>query len=191
MRSLRLFSASMASLIMFLAVTLTAVQAQAASTTLKWSSIVGATVFGDVVGVGSGAVDTAGPWNTTKGTASVDLTNGKVTFSVTGLILAVGAAPADQMSGLGIGTSAGITEIEGTLVCNVDGTVAGSGGDSVTVDTGSVALSFQGNASFKGSFSSIPAACTTAPSDTAFLIRIVEPAEFGGLYIAFGAVLTF
>jgi hypothetical protein len=188
MRSLRLFRASIASLIMFLAVTLTTVQAQAASTTLKWANIVGAAVFGDQLGVGSGAVDGAAPWNTTKGSASVNLMSGKVRFSVTGLVLAVGSA-ASQF-GLGIGTSGGVTKVEGTLVCNVDGLAAGGSGNSVDVDIASVALSFQGNASFSGSFSSIPAACTSAPTDTAFLIRIVDPVGFEGLYIAFGAVLT-
>ncbi len=190
MRSLRPFSASMASLIIFLAVTF-AVQAQAASTTLKWGNIVGTAVFGDQVGVGSGAVDGAAPWNATKGSASVDLASGKVKFSVTGLILAVGSASADSLFGLGIGTSGGVTEVEGTLVCNVDGLTAGGSGNSVDVDTGSVAFSFQGNASFNGSFSSIPAVCTSAPADTAFLIRVVDPVGFAGLYIAFGAVLTF
>jgi len=188
MRSLKLISASMASLFMLLGLTLTAIQAQAASTTLKWGNIVGTAVFGDVVGVGSGAVDGAAPWNTTKGAASVNLTSGKTSFSVTGLILAVGAAPADSLSGLGIGTSAGVTEVKGTLVCNVDGT---HGANSATVDTSSVALSFQGNATFKGTLSSIPAECTSAPGDTAFLIRIVDPAPEADLYIAFGAVLTF
>jgi len=190
MRSCRLFSASMASLIMFLAVTLTTVQAQAANTTLKWANIVGAAGFGDQVGVGSGAVDGAAPWTTTKGSATVNLTSGKVKFSVTGLVLAVGSAPAASQFGLGIGTSGGVTKVEGTLVCNVDGLTAGGAGNSVELDTGSVALSFQGNASFSGSLSSIPAVCTSAPNDTAFLIRIVDPVSFEGLYIAFGAVLT-
>ena len=196
MKSFRLFSARMAGLFILLGLTLSAVQAQAASTTLKWSNIVGTAVFGDQVGVGSGAVDGAAPWNTPKGSASVNLTSGKVKFSVTGLILAVGSASATEappsgLSGLVIGTSGGVTEVEGTLVCNVDGLTTGGGGNSVDVDTGSVALSFQGNASLTGTFSSIPAVCTSAPGDTAFLIRIVDPVGFAGLYIAFGAVLTF
>jgi hypothetical protein len=188
---LKPFSARMANLFILLGLTLSAVQAQAASTTLKWGNIVGTAVFGDQVGVGSGLVDGAAPWNTTKGSASVNLTSGKVKFSVTGLILSVGSAPADSLFGLGIGTSGGVTKVEGTLVCNVDGLTAGGSGNSVDVDTGSVALSFQGNASFSGSFSSIPAVCTSAPADTAFLIRIVDPVGFAGLYIAFGAVLSF
>ena len=187
MRFLRLFSASMASLVMMLGLTLSAVQAQAA--TIKWGNIVGTAVFGDVVGVGSGQIDGAAPWNTTKGTASVNLQNRQVTFNVQGLVLAVGSAPALRLFGLGIGTSAGVTEVKGTLVCNVDGTVEASG-NSVSVDTGSVALSLQGNAQFEGSFSFIPAACKSAPDDTAFLIRIVQPSADADLYIAFGAVLV-
>jgi hypothetical protein len=190
MKFWKLFSASMASVIMLLALTLTAVQARAASTTLKWGNIVGATGFGDQVGIGSGAVDGAAPWSTTKGSASVNLTSGKVKFSVTGLVLAVGSAPTASQFGLGIGTSGGVTKVEGTLVCNVDGLTAGGSGNSVDVDTGSVALSLQGNASFSGSLNSIPAVCASAPTDTAFLIRIVDPVGFEGLYIAFGAVLT-
>ena len=186
MKSVRLLSA--ANLFILIGLTLSAVQAQAASTTLKWGNIVGTAVFGDTVGVGSGAVSGAAPWNTSKGSASVDLTSGKVSFSVTGLILSVGSAPGIPLFGLGIGTSGGVTAVEGTLVCNVDGM---HGANSALVDTDSTPLSFQGNASLKGTFGSIPAVCTTAPSDTAFLIRIVDPVGFAGLYIAFGAVLSF
>jgi len=195
MKSLRLFSASVANIVLMLGLMLSAVPAQAASTTLKWGNIVGTTVFGDVVGVGTGKVDGAAPWYTVKGTASVDLSSGKTSFSVTGLSLAVGSAPASAappsgLTGLGIGTPSGVTEVEGTLVCNVDGLTTGSLGDSVLVDTGSVALSAQGDASFTGTLT-IPAVCTSAPGDTAFLIRIVDPVGFAGLYVAFGAVLSF
>jgi hypothetical protein len=190
MKSLRLFSASVASIVLMLGLMLSAVPAQAASTTLKWGNIVGTTVFGDVVGVGTGKVDGAAPWYTVKGTASVDLSSGKTSFSVTGLSLAVGSAPANSLFGLGIGTPSGVTEVEGTLVCNVDGLTTGSLGNSVLVDTGSVALSAQGDASFTGTLT-IPAVCTSAPGDTAFLIRIVDPVGFAGLYVAFGAVLSF
>ena len=51
----------------------------------------------------------------------------------------------------------------------------------------SVALDAQGNAQFNGHIS-IPAVCSSAPEDTAFLIRIVLPVGFENLYIAFGAV---
>ena len=174
---------------MLLGLTLSAVQAQAEE--IKWERIAGTTVFGDVVGVGTDQVAGAAPWTTTDGMAKVDLASGKVKFKVRGLVLAVDSAPADSLFGLGIGTTATVTEVKGTLVCNVDGLTTGGGGNSVDVDTGSVALSFQGNASLTGTFSSIPAVCTSAPGDTAFLIRIVDPVGFAGLYIAFGAVLTF
>ena len=88
--------------------------------------------------------------------------SGKVKFKVQGLVLAVGSASADKLFGLGIGTPAGVTEVEGTLVCNVDGTV-GMTGNSVVVDD-SVALDAQGDARFNGTIS-IPAACSSAPDD--------------------------
>ena len=185
MRFLRLFSASIASLFMLLGLTLSAVQAQAQE--IKWERIVGAAVFGDVVGVGTDKVAVAAPWTTTDGMAKVDLASGKVKFKVRGLVLAVGSAPADSLFGLGIGTTATVTEVKGTLVCNVDGLTTGSSGQSVVVDTDSVALDAQGNARFNGHVS-IPAVCSSAPEDTAFLIRIVSPAGFENLYIAFGAV---
>jgi hypothetical protein len=184
MKFLRLFSASAAGLFMLLGLTLSAVQAQAEE--IKWERIVGLQVAGDLVGVGSGQVTGAAPWTTTDGRAKVDLKSGKVKFKVQGLVLAVGSASADQLFGLGIGTPAGVTEVEGTLVCNVDGTV-GMTGNSVVVDTDSVALDAQGDAQFNGRIS-IPAACSSAPDDTAFLIRIVLPKVFAGAYIAFGAV---
>lgn len=191
MNSLRLFSARMAGLFILLGLTLSAVQAQAASTALKWGTIVGTTTFGDVVGVGTGAVDAAAPWYTVKGSASVNLTTKKVSFSVTGLTLAVGSAPSVPLSGLVIGTPAGVTQITGTLVCNVDGTVASSTGNSVKMNTEAVGLDSKGNASLKSSFSSIDPSCISNPGDTAFLITIAEPVPDAGLYIAFGAVLTF
>jgi hypothetical protein len=187
MRFLRLFSASMASLFMLLGLTLCAVQAQAQE--IKWRNIVGTTVFGDVVGVGTDKVAGAAPWSTTEGMAKVDLASGKVKFKVRGLVLAVGSAPADSLFGLGIGTPSGVTEVKGTLVCNVDGLTPGSLGQSAVVDTGEVTLDAQGNARFDGHFAgSVPAVCSSAPEDTAFLIRIVLPVGFANLYIAFGAV---
>ena len=103
-------------------------------------------------------------------------------------MLAVGSVPAVPLSGLGIGTPAGVTQVKGTLVCNVDGMTNGSP-DSVAIDTRAVPLDAQGDAQFFGSFvTSIPAVCSAAPRDTAFLIRIVEPDADANLYIAFGAV---
>ena len=114
MRFSRLFSASVASLFMLLGLTLSAVHAQAQE--IKWERIVGAQVFGDVVGVGTDKVAVAAPWTTTDGMAKVDLASGKVKFKVRGLVLAVGSAPADSLFGLGIGTTATVTEVKGTLV---------------------------------------------------------------------------
>jgi hypothetical protein len=45
----------------------------------------------------------------------------------------------------------------------------------------------QGDAKFNGNVGPLPVACINEP-DIAFLIRIVTPAEFGGLWIAVGAV---
>ena len=93
------------------------------------------------------------------------------------------------LSGLGIGTSAGVTMVKGTLICNVSGT-SGTGKVPVEDDTDPVPLSFQGNARFHGSLvSPIPSVCLTNPDDTAFVIRIVEPSAFFDLWIGFGGVL--
>jgi hypothetical protein len=176
----------MAILFVLFGLNLSVVQAQAEE--IKWERIVGIQQTGDLVGVGTGQVTGAAPWVTTDGTASVDLTNEKVQFKVRGLVLSVGSVPEDKLFGLGIGTAAGVTEVKGTLVCNVDGTTAGSP-NSVVVDTNEVALDAEGDAQFNGHFAnSIPAACSSAPKDTAFLIRIVSPAPEENLYIAFGAV---
>lgn len=155
---------------------------------LKWAQMFGLVESGNTVGVGTGTVAGAAPWVVTSGRAHVDLATGKVDFRVHGLVLAVGSAQAGSslLSGLGIGTNAGVTEVKGTLVCNV----SGASGDSTLTDTAAVPLSFQGNAKFSGRFTSIPAICTTAPSDTAFLIRIVSPAGFADLWIAAGGVLS-
>jgi hypothetical protein len=169
---------------MLLGLTLSAVQAQAQE--INWKRIVGIVQTADLVGVGTGRVTGAAPWITTRGMANVDLANGAVKFKVQGLVLSVGSVPGDKLFGLGIGTTAGVAEVKGTLVCNVDGMTDGST-NSVVVDTDAVALDAQGDAQFKGTIS-IPAICTSAPEDTAFLIRIVAPAPEENLYIAFGAV---
>jgi hypothetical protein len=174
--------------------------ASSATTTqlLQWKTIFGIKESGDVVGVGTpgtgtGAITGGAPWETLGGSAAVDLANGDVNFEVEGLILAVGTnfVSGDSFvtppaSGLPIGTPAGITEVKGTLVCNVSGT----GGPSVWVDTPVTTLDAQGNAHFSGSFSSsIPSDCTTDPTtNDAFLIRIGNSGEFEGVWIAFGGV---
>ena len=187
MRTLKRFGASAATLSMLLALTLSAVSARAQ--VIQWKNIVGTRQTFDLVGVGTGQVMGAAPWVTTNGTAKVYLVAGNASFQVSGLVLAVGSVPAVPLSGLLIGTAAGVTKVKGTLVCNVSGTTSGST-DSVEVDTSPVALDNQGDAQFNGSFvSSVPTICSAAPWNTAFLIRIVEPAADADLYIAFGAVL--
>jgi hypothetical protein len=136
------------------------------------------------VGSGSGTV-TGGflPWTTTEGAARVDLRNGKIEFVVRGLVFA-GGGP-----GITIGTAAPVTAVNGTLVCDVDGSA--SGGNSVLVQTSSVPLTSTGDAFFSGKLSSLPAVCMSEP-DVAFLVRVTA---FGsattatGPWIANGAVL--
>lgn len=170
---------------------------------LQWQTILGIKQSGDVVGVGTpgagtGAISGGAPWETLGGFAKVNLNNGHVKFDVDGLILAVGSVfelggsdfstPPTGFSGLPIGTPAGITDVKGTLVCNVMGD---QGSSSVWVDTPVTTLDAQGNAHFKGSFtSSIPSQCSTNSAlDDAFLIRIGS-GNFAGAWIAFGAVLS-
>ena len=160
---------------------------------LQWQTIAGIQVLGDVVGVGtpgvgSGAITGGAPWNTLGGFAKVNLNNGRVKFDVNGLILAVGSASQVGLSGLPIGTPAGVTAVKGTLVCNVTGD---QGSSSLSVDTPVTTLDAQGNADFKGGFtSSIPSECSiNSASDDAFLIRIGS-GPFAGAWIAFGAVLS-
>ena len=149
---------------------------------VAWQRIVGLQVAGDLVGSGTGTVTGAVPWTTTNGNAEADLDSGNVRFQVEGLVLAVGSAGA--LTGLPIGTTAGVTEIKGTLVCGVNGSV---GGNSVLIDTPAVPLNGLGNASFAGNVGSLPAVCDAASND-AFLIRIVDPVAFADAWIAFGAV---
>jgi hypothetical protein len=102
---------------------------------VAWQRIVGLQVAGDLVGAGTGTVTGAVPWTTTSGNAEVDVNSGNVRFQVEGLVLAVGSAGA--LTGLPIGTTAGVTEVKGTLVCGVNGS---AGGNSTLIDTPSVSL---------------------------------------------------
>jgi hypothetical protein len=153
---------------------------------VQWHRIFGIPEAFNVVGSGTGAVGGGAPWTTTSGHAEVDLKTGSIDFRVKGLVLAVGGNATAKLSGLDIGTPAGVTQVKGTLVCNVSGAV--NSGNSVLVDTGSVPLSAQGNASFTGMVGPLPSECGT--SDIAFLIRIVQPMAFANLWIAAGGVLT-
>jgi hypothetical protein len=120
------------------------------------------------------------------GGAKVSLDTGKVQFQVKGLVLAAGSNAAFGLSGLPIGTPDGVTQVEGTLVCDVDGSAGG--GTSVVVNTSAVTLSPTGDAQFSGNVGPLPAVCSSEP-DIAFLIRIFSPAAFRGVWIANGAVL--
>src|SRR5712692_8424519 len=124
----------------------------AAGQELRWKTIMGVKQLGDQVGVGSTFQTGAGngfalggaPWETIGGSADVNLSNGKVNFDVKGLILAVWSVPSLAVAGVPIGTPGPVTEVKGTLVCDVDGTA--NGGSSALVDTIPTTLDAQGNA---------------------------------------------
>jgi len=165
--------------------------AQAQTGTVIWERIVGIVQTMDLVGVGPvqpgsgpGSALGAAPWVTTRGNARVKLLAGEVNFHVEGLVLAVGSSGVS--TGLPIGTTAGVTPVKGTLVCDLNGSAGG--GNSTLVDTPAVPLSAQGDATFNGNVGPIPLACVNEPADTAFLIRIAAVGPFLGRWIAFGAV---
>ncbi len=127
---------------------------------LRWKRIVGLQDAGNEVGTGSGRVAGSGqPWSVEGGSAMLDRRTGSLSFHVRGLVLAGGNA---------IGTTGGVDKVWGTLVCDADGSAAGS---SVLVDGSAVRLGPRGNAVFSGSVSPLPAVCQEEP-DIAFLIRI-------------------
>jgi hypothetical protein len=160
----------------------------AAAQEVRWKTIDGILQTGDLVGVGTGQVTGAAPWVTTGGSAYVNLDSDQVNFYVRGLVLAVGSVPSQGIFGAPIGTPGPVTQVKGTLVCNVDGSA--NGGNSVDIDTPPTTLDSQGNAHFSGSFtSSLPTVCSSETND-AFLIRIVLPTSFANAWIAFGAVPT-
>lgn len=163
---------------------LTPSAAQAQGVVVRWERIIGLQQAFDLVGAGTGQVTGAAPWETTAGSARLNLQTGKLSFTVRGLVLAVGSAGDGAFTGLDIGSAAGVTQVKGTLVCDVNGS---AGGNSVLVDTPTVALSAQGDARFTGDVGTLPTVCTTEP-DIAFLIRIVEPEAFADRWIAAGAV---
>src|SRR5467141_535483 len=76
-------------------------------------------------GSGPGSALGAAPWVTTEGEAQVNLKTGKVKFKVEGLVLAVGGVPVLGLGGVPIGTTAGVTPVKGTLVCDLDGSAGG------------------------------------------------------------------
>ena len=118
------------------------------------------------------------PWVVTDGRAEINLSNGRFTFTVRGLMLAY------DFGGCSIGTPCGVTKVKGTLVCN--DTEPGFG---ELVDTEAVRLSNTGYATFSGRVD-LPASCTDEPEDIVFVIRIAEH-DFEDVidkWTAFGAV---
>jgi len=159
---------------------------------IKWRDIIGVVEAGNVVGKGAvggfpSGIPGGAPWSTSSGGAKVNLSNGHVRFEVRGLVLAAGSAPG--ITALPIGTTGGIPEVIGTLVCNVG--PPNSTGNSASVDTPAVPLSATGDAKFSGQFDDpIPDVCTSDPGNIAFLLRIAGTGTpFDGVWIASGAVL--
>ena len=171
--------------ILMVALTATAGQAE----NIKWRDIIGIVEAGNVVGLGNQGFPAPGvpggaPWSTLGGRAKVNLETGHLQFQVKGLVLAAGTFTPLAFHGLPIGTTGGIQQVEGTLVCDVSGGPGGAN-PSVLVDTDPVPLSATGDAQFNGKVT-LPNACNDP--DIAFLIRIVDP-PFTGVWIANGAVL--
>ena len=136
---------------------------------VHWSTIVGTFFIGGAPGTSAntvgGILGGGEPWSTLGGEANVDLVDNIVEFNVRGLVLAGGNA---------IGTTDGVSAVQGTLVCNPS--------SPAVFKTPPVTLSTQGNAVFSGSFTSSPAGCS--PTNVAFLITITT----NGHWIANGAV---
>jgi hypothetical protein len=158
---------------------------------VTWKRIVGLVTPGEIVGApGPGAtcdvgVDcvegTPAPWTAAGGNAGVDLVTGAVRFVVNGLVVA------GDPSFANLGTTSIITQVKGTLVCNDS-----APGVPELVDTESVRLGAEGNASFSGPVD-LPPSCIEEPDDIVFLIRIASvqgPVPLVDRWIAFGAVRT-
>lgn len=151
-------------LVVVLALTVMRSSALAADSHVRWEDIIGIIQAGNVV---AGVTGGGQPWSTERGSASVNLARGEISFRVDGLVLAGGNT---------IGTPGAINQVKGTLVCNAEGP-----GSPVLVDTPLVPLSAQGDARFNGSVGAVPQACFQP--DIAFLIRIAADR-----WIANGAV---
>jgi hypothetical protein len=131
---------------------------------VRWATIVGIIQAENRV---AGIIGGGQPWSTLGGSAYVNLLNGLVAFNVKGLVLAGGNS---------IGTPGTINQVQGALVCS-------PGSNPVVINTRSVPLDAQGNASFYGAVAGV-AAASCSPTDVAFLITV--PAN--GHWIANGAV---
>ena len=146
---------------------------------MRWKQIVGVVTAPNVDNPVASSVDTsgatnaihagAGPWTATSGNARVDLSNGTVTFTVSGLVLNGG-----NFTGT---VPATIPKVVGTLVCN-----SGTQDVVVTKDTPPTTITSEGDADFSGQFTtSVPPSC----ANPLFLIRVPS-----GRWIASGAVRT-
>lgn len=164
--------------------------ADGGGTRVLWRRIVGIVVPDSIVGrrapppdggcdIGvTCVVGAPAPWTASGGQAEVNLDNGKVTFTVHGLVLA------DDFNAVNIGTPNVVTKVKGTLVCN--DTEPGFG---ELVDTEAVPLRTTGDARFSGRVD-LPASCTDEPEDIVFVIRIADVSGFEEIidtWNAFGA----
>ena len=160
--------------------------ADGGGTRVIWRRIVGIVVPDNIVGSPpeSGdcdkncAVGAPIPWTATGGRAEVDLGNGKLTFTVNGLVLA------EAFGCCTMGTPTIVTKVRGTLVCNDT-----EPGLAELVDTEAVRIRTSGFATFSGHVD-LPASCTDEPEDMVFVIRIADVSEFEeliGMWNAFGA----
>jgi hypothetical protein len=136
--------------------------------TVSWETIIGIIQPANMV---AGITGGGQPWSTLGGKAYVDLLHSVVAFKVKGLVLAGGNT---------IGTPGAIAMVKGTLVCNP------ATASPTIIDTSSVPLDAQGNASFYGSVSGMTAGCNA--SAIAFLIRISSTTPANDHWIANGAV---
>lgn len=135
---------------------------------VRWRTIVGVItaqgVNNPVNDIDSGTF----AWSARRGRARVNLRTGATSFEVEGLVI----------NGTGFsGTAGPVTQVEGTLVCNV------GEGSETQLDTPPVSLTAQGDAEFSGHLGAIPSPC----DNPLFLIRIVNPAGALGRWIATGA----
>jgi hypothetical protein len=140
-----------------------------ADDTIRWKTIIGVAQAGNVV---AGIAGGGQPWSTLGGDVSVNMSTGKLRFSVRGLVLAGGNA---------IGTPGPVNQVEGTLVCD-------PAGAKILHNSAAVPLSPEGDASFNGSIGVLEAVCFSA--NPAFLIRnVTPPVAAVPAWIANGAVL--
>ena len=115
---------------------------------LRWETFVGniRTGAAGAVGSGTGLVNAAGgTWVTTGGRARVNLASGEIRFEIQGLVRA---------DGNNVGTPSGNTQVQGTLVCDTNGS-AGQG-NSTLVPTRLFPLVLRGTLSSKATSAHCP-----------------------------------